>query len=246
MQHLELALRQLLVSRCVGVAIEPLGEQVGHRVAHVAAAAQHGADGGQDVVHIGVLADVAVGAGTQHVQRVLFFRVGADDEHRQVGTMAAQQTQCVHAVAVRHRNVEQQHVDLGLAQLGQRFGTGRGLGDHLQIGFGIDQLAQTVAHDLVVVGEQDAFLLHDVGAAKSESCAGLSTSALEQSQHEGGDRQHQEHEEQYLGDAGRACRQAAKTEQCGDQCNDEEYKGIVKHVGLLDEGLRRPGVPLPA
>jgi hypothetical protein len=40
----------------------------------------------------------------------------------------------------------------------------------------------------------------------------------------------QEHDEEYLRDAGSADRDSTKAEECGNQRNDEEDDGIVKHV----------------
>jgi hypothetical protein len=51
---------------------------------------------------------------------------------------------------------------------------------------------------------------------------------VHQERHDGAD---QEHHEQNFSDACSAGGESAETEYCGNQSDDEEYDGIVKHVG---------------
>ena len=56
----------------------------------------------------------------------------------------------------RHRDVEDREVDVVAQRALDRLGAVAGLGDDLEVGLGVEDEPQPVAHDGVVVGEQDA------------------------------------------------------------------------------------------
>ncbi len=144
----------------LGPGIEAIDQHLGHCRAHIAAFLQHDADRVHDIAAGSVLADVAVGACAQQVDRVLLFRVGAYHEHRQVRISAADQLERIDAIAIGKGNVQHEQVAGRLPEQGERFGAARRLAAHLEVRLEREQLLQPRADDFVVVDEDDAPFFH--------------------------------------------------------------------------------------
>jgi hypothetical protein len=89
----------------------------------------------------------------------------AEDQHRQAGEFLLQLLERVDAIAIRHRNIEQEHIPGLLSRQAQCLGAIVGFaGDQHVFGFGKD-LLEALAHDGVVVGDQDIDFLGHVRTA---------------------------------------------------------------------------------
>jgi hypothetical protein len=111
------------------------------------------------------LGQVTGGSRTYQVDGVLVFRIGRQDQHRQGRQSLSDQLQHVDAIPIRHGNVEHEHVELAVAQLRHHFVAAASFARHLDVRLLGNELAQTCAHDLVIVGDQDAnhLCLHGEG-----------------------------------------------------------------------------------
>jgi len=144
------------VQRPVAAARQALGQAFGHAGGDELAPAVHGVHGLDQLVRVAVLVQETARAQAQQRGRVVRFGMAAEDEHRQRRRTRADGGQHIDAVLARHRDVEQDHVDLALAHDVQRLASVGRLGDHLQVGLLGEELAQTGAHHGVVVDDGDA------------------------------------------------------------------------------------------
>jgi hypothetical protein len=91
-------------------------------------------DRGQELVEVGRLLDVAGGAAADRPHAVGLVLVHGQDDglgrHRQAGHLG----QGLHAVLLRHRDVEEEDVGLQARDRLQGLGAGRGLADHFDAG----------------------------------------------------------------------------------------------------------------
>ncbi len=81
----------------------------------------------------------------------MFFRKTAQNQHRQVGGARADSGQRIDAALARHRNVEQNHIDLALAHDLERLAAVGRLGDDDEIDLISKELAQAGANHRMVV-----------------------------------------------------------------------------------------------
>ena len=104
----------------------------------------------------GGLQDVARGAGAQRLEEELLVVVHREDQHPQVGALLGELARRLDARQPRHRDIEQGEVDLlGAAPAATASCAVAGLGDDLEVRLGVEDHAQAVTHERVVVGEQD-------------------------------------------------------------------------------------------
>ena len=113
------------------------------------------ADGLDQLVVGAVLEQVAHGPGLEHPGHEALVGVHGQGDDPAAQLLADDMARGVHAVQVVHGDVHDD--DVGAQLLGQAdgFAAVLGLGDHLQALFLLQQGAQAVAHDLVVVGDDD-------------------------------------------------------------------------------------------
>jgi hypothetical protein len=154
LQHLELAVRQLRVARRTRRAVELLHHALGQAGRDVGAACGHLAHGRHQLGRGAVLGDIAVGPGAEGAQRVLLLGVHAQHQHRHAGMFgpdAPYQLQPAHA---RHRQIDDGQAKRRAAQAFQRLEAAAGLGDLPFVGHRLEDAPQALAHDGVVIDEQ--------------------------------------------------------------------------------------------
>src|SRR5688572_5043867 len=155
-EDLELALGQLQVDRlAVAAAVDLRDQQFRHRRADVAPACQDGVHGVGKFLRRALLAQVAVGPHSQHVDRVLAFGVTGKDQDAGVGEAGTHVTQDVQAATVRHPDVQYQQFPVVLAQAIERLLPGGGLADLADRPILAEELPQARPDHGVVVGDQD-------------------------------------------------------------------------------------------
>ena len=103
-----------------------------------------------------LLVEVTRCTGTQQVDGVLVLRVSGQHQHGHFRADLLHGLQRIDAVLVGHGNVEQEDIELGRTDQRDGFGTGCRFAHDLHVGLVGDELAQTGAHDGVVVGNHDA------------------------------------------------------------------------------------------
>ena len=135
-----------------------------HREAHghgqVALVQANGIDGVEQLMALVGLGDVALHARLEHAANGAQLDVGGQHEDFQPRVIGAQLANELQAVDPRHTQVQEQQVDLVLGQGAEdRIAVG-GLADHLQIIAGGQEKSQAVAHDAMVIGNQDVQALH--------------------------------------------------------------------------------------
>ena len=162
-EDLELALRELLVDRPVRAAVVDLGDQeLRHRRAEVTPAGKDHVHRLQQVVRRALLAEEAVRARAQHVDRVLPLREAGQDQHPRIGITRAHVAEDVHAAAVGHADVEDQELPGTLAQPVERLLAGRGLTDLADRGVLSQHLAQACPYHRMVICDQNPRTHHGV------------------------------------------------------------------------------------
>ena len=122
----------------------------------VAPAAGHLAHSRDEVGVGGLLEDVAGGAGGEglaHVVRVVLHR---EDQYLCFGGRRAGRRDGLDAALPRHDDVHQDHVGLLSPRLEDGVPGVAGLADDLDVGLGLEHLAQAAPNDGVVVDDQDA------------------------------------------------------------------------------------------
>ena len=102
------------------------------------------------------LEHVARRAGLQRLEEVLLVVVHGEHQHPQRRAAAGELARGLKAGQARHRDVEHGEVDVVAQPLLDRLGAVARLGDHVEVGLGVEDHAQAAADDGVVVGEQDA------------------------------------------------------------------------------------------
>ena len=113
-----------------------------------------GADRAHELGGLDVLEQVAGGARAQRREELVVVAEAGQHDHPRAG--APQALERADAVEPRHHEVEQDHVRVG-ARGGVDGGLAvAGLGDDLDVVLEVEERAQALAHDRVVVGEQDA------------------------------------------------------------------------------------------
>src|SRR5882672_3394983 len=138
----------------VRIAIEFAHELFGQGGADVATALQYRAHRAQQLFGRSAFLDEAARSGTQHVQRVLPFRVAAQDQHAGAVMNRTDLLQDVDAAAVRHADVEDDQIPVLGAQPVERLAAGRGLADGADAAILDQKLLESGADYGMVVSEQ--------------------------------------------------------------------------------------------
>ena len=79
-----------------------------------------------------------------------------NDQHPQVGALLGELAGGLDAGQARHRDIEQRQLDLVAQSHGDRLLAVACLRHDLEVGLGVEDHPQTMAHERVIVGEQDA------------------------------------------------------------------------------------------
>ena len=114
-----------------------------------------GADRAHELGGLDVLEQVAGGAGAQRGEELVVVAEARQHDDPRARALA-QALQRADAVEPRHHEVEQDHVGVGARGGVDRGLAVAGLGDDLDVVLEVEERAQALAHDRVVVGEQDA------------------------------------------------------------------------------------------
>ncbi len=132
----------------------------------VVAAGDGEAEGLQELGGLGLLEDVAAGAGAQRLAGVLGVLAHREDRDGERGVRDEALWQRGEARAPGHREVERQQVGLVGADFADRGGHVGGLGDDAElVGFALEDGADAVADDGVVVCDDDVDRAVDPGGA---------------------------------------------------------------------------------
>lgn len=114
------------------------------------------ADGHGDLFPVGVLGQVAAGAGRQDGDDRLVVGVGGQGQHRDVRVLGEDPRGRLGTAHPRHPHVHQHHVRGGFTDRPHRLHPVAGSADHLHVVHQIEQGHQALADDLLVVDHQYA------------------------------------------------------------------------------------------
>ena len=115
-----------------------------------------GADRAHELGRLDVLEQVAGRARAQRGEQLLVVAEAGEHDHARGGRRSRSAPQRADAVEPRHHEVEQDHVGRVLRRGGDRLLAVAGLADHLDVVLQVEERPQALAHDRVVVGDQDA------------------------------------------------------------------------------------------
>jgi hypothetical protein len=133
----ERVLRCLQLPRTPALAFERCGELLDHVRRHSRRqerpSLRGAADGGQDLVAVGVLQDVPGGAGDEHPADDLLVLVSRERDDAQVGEIRLQQPGRLDPIHRRHPDVHQHDIGREQANEAERLHARAGLTDHLEV-----------------------------------------------------------------------------------------------------------------
>ena len=115
-----------------------------------------GAHGAHQLIPTGGLEHVAVGPGLEKGEHVGVIVVGGEDEHPHLGKAVLDLARSLHAGHRRHADIEHRHVRTVFFDQAQRLCAIVRLSDHRDVTGLLQELADALAHDGVVVGQDDA------------------------------------------------------------------------------------------
>ena len=115
----------------------------------------HGFDGRDQFPGIHGLEQIAARAGPGGVEHVLFLAVHGQGDDAGGGVVVHDSANGLHAVHPRHDDVHQDHVRLRRARQRHRLGAVIGFRDDGEAAHSFAELAQTLAHQGVVIGDQE-------------------------------------------------------------------------------------------
>ncbi|CAM2147606.1 hypothetical protein PT2222_10230 [Paraburkholderia tropica] len=155
-QRLVFAVGELFVRQLLGVDQHVIGERLGHRRAHILAAARDLLDRGRHLRGVHGLGQIARRAGLQRAHRVLILAIHREHQHRHARRLFLRAFEHLDAAHVGQRDVEQDHVAGVARERDERLAAGLGF-DHFAGDAAVEQqLAHALAHHGVIVDEQDA------------------------------------------------------------------------------------------
>src|SRR5215216_580785 len=120
--------------------------------------AHRGAAGLDQITVDGALEHIARGAHPDSLEQVLLVVVHREHQHAHLGPAVRDLARRLQAGLARHRDVEDHEVDIFGERPVHRLLTVRRLCDDLQIGLGVEHRPESLEHDRVVVGDEDAGL----------------------------------------------------------------------------------------
>ena len=119
-------------------------------------AAANGGNGFDQLLFHAVLQNVAAGAFANGPQNIPFIGVHAEHEDGKGRQQATQLGERFQAVEAFHADIEKDEIGLMLLRHVDGFGAGTGLGYDAQIGLTFQNAANALAHQCVVIGQQNA------------------------------------------------------------------------------------------
>ena len=141
----------------VRVALEVLAHQRRHGAGVEEGLAAHGRAARVDEVAVGGgLEHVARGSGAQRLEEELLVLVHREHEDPQPGLADGELARRLQAGHAGHRDVEDHEVHVVRERPLDRLRPVVDLGDDAEVGLAVEQLAQPVAHDRMIVGEEHA------------------------------------------------------------------------------------------
>src|SRR5688572_4569548 len=164
--HLVLAVRERLVQRLAAVVLELERELLAQARRDVAPAAGDLADGAHQLLGGAFLRQVTCGARLERAHRVAVLGVHAEDQHRAAGIALAQLLDQLQAVLARHVVVEHGDFPRHLARELHHFLAVLRLADHVEVGLDREHLPQSLAHDRMIVCDDD---FHDLLLARMQT-----------------------------------------------------------------------------
>src|ERR1051325_7749408 len=144
---------QLLGGEHVGVDVR--GHFAGDLAHHHAPAERGAADRLQDVVAGGGFQQIGHRAQHQRLLHARIARIGGEDDDARIGKLAADRGDRLQSVHARHLQIEHGDVRPLLAETLDAFHAIAGFAGDLHVRRAFDRGAQAVAHDRMVVGDQD-------------------------------------------------------------------------------------------
>ena len=153
----ERVLRGLELPRTSALAFESFGELLDHVRRHSRRQERPSlggaADGGQDLVAVGVLQDIARGAGDEHPADDLLVLVPRERDDPKIGEIRLQPPGRLDPVHRRHPDVHQHDVGCERANEAERLHARAGLTDHLEVP-GLEQRQERLTEAGVVVDDE--------------------------------------------------------------------------------------------
>ena len=123
---------------------------------------------------------VAAGALADQVDRVMLFRVAAQNQNAHIGRLGADHGQRVNAALARHRQVHDQDVQLHIAHQINRLAPAGRLADHAQIDVVGEKLFQPRTHNGMVINNSN---FDHVSVSFSFCKTSMPCKAIKQSRH---------------------------------------------------------------
>src|SRR5437660_8125391 len=102
-----------------------------------------------------ILEQIAVRASLDGVNNALIVIKGGKDDNARHAWLLTQATDGFNAIHYRHFEIEQEDIWVELHDLANCFFAVGTFRDHLEIWLGLQQSAKTLAHNRVIIGEQD-------------------------------------------------------------------------------------------
>src|SRR4051812_2954639 len=155
LEHLELAGREWIHVVSAAGAIEVVAHERGHGAGVEERLTAHRGPARMDEVAVGRrLQHVAGGAGAQRLEQELLVLVHREHERPHLSAPAREFARGLQAGHARHGDVEDREVDVVLEGALHRLRAVADLVDDPEVGLGVEQVAQAVEHDRVVVREK--------------------------------------------------------------------------------------------
>ena len=153
-EHLEFTVGKALVWEALLGAVGETAELQHLLDGQVFAAGTDAADGVDEFLGGALLGQVAGGAGLEHAPGILILRMHAQDEHGQFRGVRLHQLEHVEAAGAGHGDVQHEGVPGLRADLLHHFAPVGGFAADLDVGGFLKNLAQSTAHDGMIVGNK--------------------------------------------------------------------------------------------
>ena len=131
--------------------VQLLRQKLGHASRDVTFARRNNANGVHDIGGLAGLVEVATGALTYQIHRVMLLGVATQYENAHIRRFGTDHRQGIHTGLARHGQVHHQHIQLGGSYQVNRFATTGGFTHHAQVDKVGKKLFQPRAHNGVVV-----------------------------------------------------------------------------------------------
>ena len=135
--------------------VQLLRQQLGNCRGDVALAQRYDADGIDDLHRIALLVEVTTGTLPDQIDRIVLFRVAAENQYADIRRLGPDHGQGVDATLSRHGKVHDQDVKLHVAHQINRLTSAGGFTHHAQINLIGKELLEAGTHDGMVVNNSD-------------------------------------------------------------------------------------------